>query len=362
MKKAIFLMINSLLLCSSMTALASESELSATGKEIATLYPKGESIPSQTFSVRLQPLGQVTFGSYKPDVSQNPEADAVFLIEKDGKVIQELSGVTEDNCRSGLVFQNVDAVSFVDYNSDGYDDIVLILSYLSEKTGTKPSEIRYYTGNKDGIFTYEEQMSTDATSALTEHTIDLAKSFIGADNALPAKSWPQAYLDYLQFRFDCEDCAGFSLIYLDDDNIPELVDVGKYAASGCRIINYSNGTYHATQLDRLNFTYIEGENLLCNSDGAMDSYYDLVYSIIDGSMTMVANGRYGLPDSDENETDDKENLSYQYKWNGMLMSEDEYREALDAIYDSSKAISGYDYDELYSWDKMTSLLNDTYLD
>ena len=45
-------------------------------------YQKGNSIEEQTFVVNLCPFGQVTFASYEPDVSDDPFADAVFLIKK----------------------------------------------------------------------------------------------------------------------------------------------------------------------------------------------------------------------------------------------------------------------------------------
>ena len=78
---------------------------------------------------------------------------------------------------------------------------------------------------------------------------------------------------------DTEGQQGYTLIYLDNDDIPELVEVGKSEASGVRIVNYSNGSVHVNGLSRLYFTYIEGKNLLCNSDGLMDSYYDYIYLI-----------------------------------------------------------------------------------
>lgn len=84
------------------------------------------------------------------------------------------------------------------------------------------------------------------------------------------ESWPQAYIDYLAHDSDIAGQNGYVLIYIDADEIPELVEIGADEATGCRIINFSDGAAHVTQLNRLYFSYIERENLLCNSEGNMD--------------------------------------------------------------------------------------------
>lgn len=158
-------------------------------------------------------------------------------------------------------------------------------------------------------------------------------------------TWQQVYINIV------EDIgpgwAGFELIYLNDDEIPELVAIGASQAAGCRIYNYENGVVRETELNRLNFTYIERENLLCNSDGNMDHYYDIVYSIIDGRMTQIAIGRFGVDPSVGIQVDEEGNLIYKYTWNEVEMSEEEYVQALNAVYDISKAREGYQWEGWY---------------
>jgi len=144
-------------------------------------YPRGEQIAEQTFDLNLEPIGQVTFASYLPDDSENPLADVVFLIEKDGEILSQLPGVSEDNVNTEM-FCQVEAVNFSDYNYDGCDDIILIISYYfgaGPQAATPHATIRYYTGSETGEFTYEKEMSQNATIALVEITIKTAKEFIG---------------------------------------------------------------------------------------------------------------------------------------------------------------------------------------
>ena len=136
----------------------------------------------QTFQVSLVPLGDVTFASYGPDSANNPLGDVVFRLEKDGQVIDTLEGVYGDNIRSNEIFNQVEAVSFPDYNSDGYSDIISICSYSpasGPEAGTGYSEARIYRGSADGSFVLEKDLSDAANSAVAEKTVKSILGFLG---------------------------------------------------------------------------------------------------------------------------------------------------------------------------------------
>ena len=114
------------------------------------------------------------------------------------------------------------------------------------------------------------------------------------------------------------------------------------------IAAYAGGFVVENQLNRLYFSYIEKGNLLCNSEGNMDSYYDLVYTMTDGQLSPVASGYYGAKDNSKLEFDENGDVVYQYEWNGTLMSREEYSQALNAVYDTSKARDGYAWEQYLS--------------
>ncbi len=323
---------------------------------------KGALITEQTFDVNFHPLGEVTFASYEPDTSENPLADAVFLIEKDGEVLTQLPGVTEENIGLEL-FHKVEAVSFTDYNNDTYDDIILILSYYfgaGPQAAQPHSLIRYYSGTANGDFLYESQMSQDASMALSEITIETAKNFIGGKRVEESpedatseslEPWQEAYLQYLSNDSDPQIQSGYTLINIEDSGIPQIVEVGDCEATGCRIVHYGNGKVHVTQLNRLYFTYIPYGNLLCNSEGLMDCYYDLVYRLKDGELTLIASGYYGAEDNSNVQFDDNGDPIYQYEWEGTPMSRSDYQKELSQTYDSSQATT-YDYEHLFTLEEL----------
>ena len=59
------------------------------GDEDSGWYPRGERIEGQCFDISLEPVGKVTFSSCRPGENAGENADAVFLIEKNGVVWQQ---------------------------------------------------------------------------------------------------------------------------------------------------------------------------------------------------------------------------------------------------------------------------------
>ncbi|MDO4333804.1 MAG: hypothetical protein Q4C58_14125 [Eubacteriales bacterium] len=304
-------------------------------------------IENQTFQLNLTPYGQVTFASYAPDTTANPNGDATFSILQDGRTVYTLPEVFEGNVCPGNPFYAVEAVSFPDINSDGYDDIIIICQYIrgaGPEVGMVFSEARIYMGSEDGTFFLQKELMDDANSALAVITVQTVLGFLGVGDA-PAEAvkgtqtWQQAYIEQIKNDQMLECYGGYDLIYLDNDDIPELVEIGDYEAAGCRIVSFYEGEVTVTQLSRLNFSYIEKENLLCNSDGLMDSYYDLVYRLENGTMTLIAEGYYGAEDNSNVQFDETGEPIYQYSWNGKEMSEEEYEQALNAVYDRKRAKS-----------------------
>ncbi len=162
------------------------------------------------------------------------------------------------------------------------------------------------------------------------------------------EDWKAAYLSYLD-AYEYADRCTYSLIYVDEDDIPELmIDTG-YEAGGCFILTFHDGVLDGWQSDRLNVTYIEKGNLICNSDGNMGYYYDRVYTIQDGKWRYVEGGKYGDgPDGvqfDENGdyigvyvyiwNGEAESIGY---WDGKEISEEEYESHLNSVYPTEQAI------------------------
>lgn len=139
--------------------------------------------------------------------------------------------------------------------------------------------------------------------------------------------------------------ASYALIEVDGDGVPELVIDTGVEATGCQILTCGVQGIDVLETSRRGFTYIEGENLLSNSDGVQDSYYDRVYAIRDGRWTQIFSGDYfGYLDG-WNEAQGRYVCKY-YMVDGKETTMENYLKAYTAVYKEKRAVSaetGYDY-------------------
>ena len=179
------------------------------------------------------------------------------------------------------------------------------------------------------------------------------------------EEWKQAYLNYLE-EDNYADACTYSLIYVDDDNIPEMVIDTGFEAGGCRLLTFHDHVLDMWQSNRLNVTYIERGNLICNSDGNMGYHYDNVYTIQDGKWVYVDGGVWGDgPDGVPiGENGDYDYLEFFYwtgeepwnrgeYWFGEEITEEEYEARLNAIYPMEQSMYPQKY---YILDEIKSML------
>lgn len=160
------------------------------------------------------------------------------------------------------------------------------------------------------------------------------------DKEFEMQDWQVAYAAYIE-----EDPYGdentYSLIYVDEDDIPELVIDTGYEAGGCEILTFYNGEIDVLQTDRLTFFYIEKQNLLNNAAGHMGFYYDYIYSIENGKWVDKATGEYWEYWPEGAETYD--DIVFEYEWNGKRVGEEEYEESTNAVFDRKQAVEPQQY-------------------
>ena len=336
----------------------------------------GEISSDNTFDLTMKPkdsIGDVRFTSYLPDAVKNKNGDAVFKISRGDTIITVLDGMETGNIRKGLVFEEIAAVAFPDIDGDGKSDIITICGYKDEKTSKEVSEPRIYYGNGDGTFKLDKETSKEAQSALTKVTVPLVLGFLGVkdpqylkpktvakslqSSAKDNTGWSKALEDDIKNDKDKDDYDWYALIYIDDDDIPEVVKESKYEADGNKIVTYDkeSGKVTDNQLCRLGFYYAEGKNILVNSDGNMDEYFDTVYAVKNGVLVKTAGGTYGAPDNSNLHTDADGNLIYEYNWNGKKMTKDEYDKEFAAATDNQTLELVYDYQQL-SYDEIIAKL------
>ncbi|MBQ9442939.1 MAG: C-type lectin domain-containing protein [Lachnospiraceae bacterium] len=201
----------------------------------------------------------------------------------------------------------------------------------------------------------DDDSSKSGNKSVTKDDSDKSAMFGNSRKKSDEATWQELYLEEIENDDERDGAYVYNLIYVDDDDIPELVIDTMVEASGCRIYTYKDGEIDELQTGRLNFTYIERENLLNNCDGHMGYYYDFIYSIEDGKWTEVFSGEYESLGNDSNMDYDDETGRYitdHYYVDGEETDEAGYMKALKKVYDLDKARDpspSYLYDDIVSY-------------
>ena len=300
-------------------------------------------IEAQSYRAELNPVGQVFFAPYYPDTEMDEKADVTFVLEKDRAVLAVLSPVEEGNIRADRIFAGVDAVDFTDYNQDGFTDILTVCTYTGvSDDGRKAGEIRearVYTGQEDAV-PYLDLEKTEAVNRDVELlNITNVTGFLTGKNDGKARqydAWQEAYADHIAGVAQ-EEYEGFALIYLNEDRVPELVQMGATTAKGATIVAYRNGTLEETWLNRRDFWYLENENLLYSPSGVENLHFDTIYSITGGRLGISTQGYYGNSSFARVRFDEDGKEVRDYFWEGGQVSESGYKDGINFLFDLSRA-------------------------
>lgn len=221
--------------------------------------------------------------------------------------------------------------------------VIVLLMNAAESSDRRGKDTESSAGREsDDIKTEERADEPDQKTDKdkTFEALDDENEDENEDEELTEVDWQTLYLDYLTTINKVGDDGryiGGGLLYVDDDDIPELYLEGDCEATGCLVLTCGGGKIDELQTARLYFTYIEKKNLLNNCEGHMGYYYDNIYTIRNGIWENVARGEY----SEDYEAFEKRNFEgepdYIYKWDEKEVTEEEYKEKLLAVYDSSKA-------------------------
>ena len=159
-------------------------------------------------------------------------------------------------------------------------------------------------------------------------------------------SWYSFYLGRYLFE-------GLSLIYVNDDEIPELVLYMSVSAGFSLILTIDkDGNVDELQTYKPGFSYAEKENILNNCSGQMGYFWDIFYRINDdGKWELAAECYNGDPSGYGNPED------YIYTCDGVYITEEEYNELCESYINPDAEIHYYDLDFL-RLDVMRALLTE----
>lgn len=140
--------------------------------------------------------------------------------------------------------------------------------------------------------------------------------------------WKKAYLDFLKTKKDTH--RYYALVYIDNDDIPELYLSGDGEATGDSICAYKNGTVVEQPLHRIGGGwYIEKSGNIINKNGHMGQHHTHVYKLNDVGFALT----FEALSSERIETleNGECRLYFEYSIGDKVVNEAEYNTAVDAV-------------------------------
>ncbi|MBQ7957079.1 MAG: hypothetical protein IJ279_03485, partial [Clostridia bacterium] len=237
-------------------------------------------------------------------------------------------------------------------------DKVLDSDMLNENTG----EITFYqpSVSKDGksaeIHIYPEKETIEqekygVDASKTEKIYDDKVTFF-PDAA--SNGWANIYLRECFEKNEITDTSitACRFLYVDNNPIPELwIDYG-FGYAGAEIYTQNSNETDVIHINHGLARWKEKQNLIFTSGGHMGVYQDNIYKIVDGKFVNLGVG-------DTREKYDEEFLGYEYFWNDVEVSENEYKKSIENIFGKEDApdVKTYkDCHNVYTYDQCKLLL------
>ena len=193
--------------------------------------------------------------------------------------------------------------------------------------------------------TKEHSSENNGTEENTVTTVKLDE--IQITTPKPATDYKKAYLDFLKDKQESHRL--FALVFIDNDDIPELYLKGSSEAEGDMVCSFKNGSIIKQQLNRTGggkYTPRSGD--MINQNGNMGRCYTDVYKLNDSGFTKTFNAL--SVENVEHIGGEKYNYIYEYFVEDAPVSEAEYNSAVNLAFDFSLAVrldeNAVSYDEI----------------
>lgn len=223
----------------------------------------------------------------------------------------------------------------------------VLFAFTGCSNGSDKSKISTELISEAEGFTAPETTFTETFSEKVETVDEYVTNAENISNAKPEyspKPWETAYADYIYSI--CEDNEtsidmSFSLIFLDDDDIPELFIGTGGEAGGEIVLTYYNNEIVSQHLSRLGSQYIERSGLIYTNTGHMGVYPVEIRKLVNGEFLEIASGKEMFRSSKENlgyELDDEGQPISDYVWEGETVTEEEFYAKIDEAFDREQGI------------------------
>ncbi|MBP5324464.1 MAG: hypothetical protein J6Y86_03080 [Pseudobutyrivibrio sp.] len=146
----------------------------------------------------------------------------------------------------------------------------------------------------------------------------------------------------------------YSLIYVNEDDVPELVCNSNDETFGVYLISYHEGSLNYALTSGTEFTYIEKQNIVDNTGVVLGAYYDNLLAIRDGQWVLLGYGEKGTSDpwAEDSFDENGDPIVDTWTWDDDYLKNDaDYNSVLELYYSADVAKS---VDKYVSKDEITT--------
>ena len=127
----------------------------------------------------------------------------------------------------------------------------------------------------------ENNAKNDLETAVTSETAD--ETVKSTEATTQANNWKKQYIEYLK-NVDSKNYGGCEYIYMNNDDIPELIILGSNTAAGNILVTSDNTTIDTKIIASGKMYYAEKSNELYIESGRQGVYAYTIYKISDGKI------------------------------------------------------------------------------
>ena len=127
----------------------------------------------------------------------------------------------------------------------------------------------------------ENNAKNDLETAVTSETAD--ETVKSTESTTQANNWKKQYIEYLK-NVDSKNYGGCEYIYMNNDDIPELMILGSNTAAGNILVTSDNTTIDTKIIASGKMYYAEKSNELYIESGRQGVYAYTIYKISDGKI------------------------------------------------------------------------------
>ncbi len=127
----------------------------------------------------------------------------------------------------------------------------------------------------------ENNAKNDLETAITSETAD--ETVKSTEATTQANNWKKQYIEYLK-NVDSKNYGGCEYIYMNNDDIPELMILGSNTAAGNILVTSDNTTIDTKIIASGKMYYAEKSNELYIESGRQGVYAYTIYKISDGKI------------------------------------------------------------------------------